>query len=239
MPMTRPGASTSLDATAQPGVAPSPRTGDAGSTAPPTYAIPPDSRLVGVGHAAIAVPKAWPFNKTGCGTPVQDTVIINVSAVPLCLIPRPPGVTAVDIQHRPTRPRYPDFANADAVELDGSPAWRTTPLLQGGVWTQAMWIPGESALLTATAPAAAITQRLLGTVRLLERRVAVPQSNMAGHAKPILKRFTKSAEDLGFTVAIRSVKARPSFSTGWIMGTSPPTGTVARIGSTIRVTLAR
>ena len=39
--------------------------------------VPPAMRLVGFGHGAIAVPASWPTNKSHCGTPVQDTVLID------------------------------------------------------------------------------------------------------------------------------------------------------------------
>ena len=55
----------------------------AGSPSP--IVTPPGTRLVGVGHAAIAVPEEWGTNKALCGVPQQDTVVIDVAAVEACL----------------------------------------------------------------------------------------------------------------------------------------------------------
>ena len=56
------------------------------------------SRLVGLGHAAIAVPDDWGTDATRCGVPMRDTVVIDVEKkktrapiVPLCGAPAPTG----------------------------------------------------------------------------------------------------------------------------------------------------
>lgn len=216
----------------------------------PVHPIPPDSRLVGVGHAAIAVPQGWATNKTGCGTPLADTVIINVTGVPACLIPRPPGVSDVDISVRETRPNYPSFTHANQIDIDGADARRTPVDCISGtggfagpgkpprpVCTQAIWVPTESALFVATTPHAASTERLLDTVHIVAGRVAVPQSNLIGDPPGVRARFVRSAERLGLVVETTTKKAS-GFSHGSILGVSPPTGTIVRVGSTIHLTLA-
>lgn len=60
--------------------------------APPVASTPPvpaATRLVGIGHAAIAVPTQWAANQLGCGTPLKDTVIIDAGPQNLCLVDRP------------------------------------------------------------------------------------------------------------------------------------------------------
>lgn len=217
----------------------------------PIERFPADSRLVGVGHAVIAVPKGWATNKTICGTPLADTVVINVTGVPTCGYGRPPRVSDVNISVRERRPNYPDFASADQVDVNGVEAWRspldctnvagsfTRPGTQPRhLCQQAMWVPAESALFIATTPRASSTQDLLDTVRVLEDRVAVPQSNLTGHAPGIRARFIRSAESLGLVVRITS-RRHSGFTHGSIVGISPSTGTVVRVGSTIHLALAR
>jgi hypothetical protein len=59
-------------------------------------------RLVGYGHAAIAVPKVWGRNISRCGVPRRDTVLIDdPSAAGDCDLPRPPDVDSVELGTAP------------------------------------------------------------------------------------------------------------------------------------------
>ncbi len=66
-------------------------------TASREAAAPEGTRLVGVGSVAIAVPRSWATNAMQCGTPREDTVVIDVAAVERCLSPRPRDVDSVAI----------------------------------------------------------------------------------------------------------------------------------------------
>ena len=55
-------------------------------------------RMVGYGHAAIAVPKVWGTNASRCGIPHRDTVLIDdPAAASYCDLPRPPDVDSVEL----------------------------------------------------------------------------------------------------------------------------------------------
>src|SRR5690349_5732798 len=57
---------------------------------------PAAMRLVGYGHAAIAVPKVWGTNISRCGVPRRDTVLIDD-----CGRPRPKGLSKVELTTTP------------------------------------------------------------------------------------------------------------------------------------------
>ena len=86
-------------------------------TSPTPTPISPATRLVGFGHAAIAIPSAWPTNKSSCGTPYQDTVQIDdPSALHLCLSNRPKGVESVQLTGVP--PSL-DYHADETILIDG------------------------------------------------------------------------------------------------------------------------
>lgn len=71
---------------------------------PTAVVTPAGTRLVGLGHAAIAVATEWGTNKTHCGVPQEDTVVIDVAATEACGTRRPRGVDSVEIwDGRPPR----------------------------------------------------------------------------------------------------------------------------------------
>lgn len=222
------------------------------STQGPTDPTPQNTRLVGVGHAAIDVPRSWSTNHTACGTPTDDTVIINVTIVPSCAIFPRPRVSSVDVVFRDRRPGYPDFTHAETVNIDGVDAFRT-PLdctnvtsrrVRHGsdpaperVCTQATWIPEESALFIATTPQPETTQELIDTVHIDPSYAAVPKSNLIATPKEAVATFTRNAQALGLRVVVKT-QDQPRFDPGSILGVSPATGTVLPVGSTIHLTLA-
>jgi hypothetical protein len=59
--------------------------------------------VVGYHGIEVTVPRSWKLNKTTCGTPIANTVIRDEGAVPTCAIPRPPGVSSVELQADPSQ----------------------------------------------------------------------------------------------------------------------------------------
>ena len=235
--------------TREPGSSPQPSS----SSPAPSDPIPPNTRLVGVGHAAIAVPRSWSTNQTACGTPTENTVIINVTAVPLCGLFPQPVVSSVEVSSRSQQPNYPDFTNAERVNIGGVEAFRsplhcthatirpTSPGTQpkaAHFCTQATWMPEESALFIATTPRPNATRALMETLHIDPSRAAVPQSNLSGTPAKMVAEFTHNAEALGFHVITRTTP-QPGFPSGSILGVSPATGTVLPTGTTLHLTLAK
>ena len=87
--------------------------GKGGDTADPAPAA--GTRLLGLNHAAVEVPDSWATNESSCGTPMVDTVVVDVAASPLCYVPRPRGVESIQLEEA----RPGDFKADETVEIDG------------------------------------------------------------------------------------------------------------------------
>lgn len=145
--------------------------------APPPAAapVPAGMRLVGVGNAAVAVPKTWGTNKLRCGTPEVDTVVVDVGAQPMCAIARRPGVESIDLG---AEPRF-DFKATETIEIDGVAAQRekttcvtTNP---GTVCAGSVLIPSLKAWFRAeSSTSAAEVDRILEQIRVVPDQVGVP-----------------------------------------------------------------
>ena len=61
-----------------------------------------DTRLLGLNHAAVEVPDSWATNESSCGTPMVDTVVVDVAASPLCYV-RVRAVSRASSSKRPGR----------------------------------------------------------------------------------------------------------------------------------------
>lgn len=94
--------------------------GAADATREPAPVVPPPEgmRWVGLGPVAVAVPQEWGTNELRCGTPVRDTVVVDVDAVPLCLTSRPEGVRSLEIGEGPPPA---DHEARESILVDGEP----------------------------------------------------------------------------------------------------------------------
>jgi hypothetical protein len=148
----------------------------AGSPSP--IVTPPGTRLVGAGHAAIAVPVEWGTNKTYCGIPQQDTVVIDVAIIEACLSRRPRGVDSVDIWDGP--PPSPDYNTDDATVIDGVPAerqkticapdFRGQPVCVGTIYLRSLGV----GFMAASSTSRAEVDRILSRIRIVPGLVGVP-----------------------------------------------------------------
>lgn len=211
------------------------------SAPPAATATPaPGFRLVGFGDIAIEVPEAWRTNHLRCGTPVKDTVAIDVGGVRSCLIPRPKGVESVSVFQG--RPGYP-FAAATDVTIDGRTAARerTRCAREEGtrVCRGTVYFPAENLVFgAASSTAAEKVDEILGRIRVLPGRVGVP-----GHRED----FGTDAElaDGAYATALRAAglvpevveERRPGLPAGYVLAAEPPPGTMLRPGDTVRVTV--
>lgn len=204
---------------------------------------PAATRLVGIDHAAIAVPEGWGTNETQCGTPEEDTVVIDVAVIPACLASRPEGVESLEV----TQGRRVDVDDVDeVVEVDGVRAERraTTcrrqPLDDVAVCVGSLYLPSLGVTFhAASSTRAAEVDRILAQVRVVPDRVGVP-----GFQELLAKEQERSAR--AYVDALRAAglvaRVRPTSSSrlriAYVAVVSPAPGTMLRPGDVVTVTAA-
>jgi hypothetical protein len=203
--------------------------------------VPPATRLVGFGHAAIAIPADWPTNKSQCGTPQQDTVQIDdPSAAHLCMSRRPGGVDSVELSGTPTL----GFHTDESLVIDGVQAqrqrtscvdgWQETRVCSGAVGIPALkvWFRAESST------GAAEVDRMLAWVEITPERSGVPSyRSLASTVQGTLAAdYAVVLRQAGLEVQYRTQRS-PSYPHGLILGVSPAPGTMLAPGSTVTVTV--
>lgn len=208
------------------------------SPAPPLVA----TRLVGIDHAAIAVPTTWGTNQLTCGTPKADTVVIDVGAITYCAMPRPAGIESVQLGRGV--PRMFPFHADETIDIDGVPAQRqrTTCSVDGWnhgrVCSGAVWIPSRSVWFSAESSTGADeVDRILQRIVLVPDRVAVPlfrTYDSEGRA-PLVDGYVTQLTRLGLKPVLRAIKS-PNYATGTIHTVSPGSGTMLAAGATVTVT---
>lgn len=210
------------------------------ATSPSMPTPPTNLRLVGLGHAAIAVPDDWGTNATRCGTPMKDTVVIDVAIVPGCGAPAPTGVDSVEITQG--EPLF-DFAADETLTVDGVRAQRqattcaTDVFGDARVCTGAVYIPSLRVSFRAqSSTSAAQVGRILGRVRIVPNRIAVPgyQVVAATHQERSGKKYVKVLREAGLEAKVQ-IRQREDFFAGFVLGASPQPGTMVRPGATVLV----
>lgn len=203
---------------------------------------PEGRRLVGIGHAAIAVPGSWATNAHSCGVPQEDTVIVDLPSVCLAGVPRPAAVESVEI--RQGEPGWPDDAVVSEVEVAGERARRTATMCSGGYGTAAYcwagaYLPGHDVEFRAeSSTGAAEVDEILGWIRVVRDRVAVPghrtisdreQENGRAAYLEALRRAGLEAELVARKVA--------GLRAGFLVHAVPVPGTMVVPGETVTVTV--
>lgn len=94
---------------------------------PESDLAPAGMRLVGLAGAAVAVPQEWATNAHTCGTPISDTVVIDLGPVLACAAPRPAGVDSVEVTSWAPRS---GFTADETFEIDGVSALRQSTACQ-------------------------------------------------------------------------------------------------------------
>lgn len=210
--------------------------------ASPTPVAPAsDMRLVGLGHAAIAVPQSWGTNATRCGVPQQDTVVIDVGATDACLTKRPRGVESVEVTHG--KPRF-DFTADETFAVDGVEAQRQetrcepdvgdTQVCNGTVYLPSLGVSFRAESSTS----AADVGRILEQIRLVPDQVGVPgyqtlAVNQQGNSG---EKYLDALREAGFTTEVRT-KKMPGVTPGYVLGASPQPGTMLDPGAVVTVTV--
>lgn len=226
----------------------------AASDPPADPDAPPEGyRYVGIGTAVIAVPEDWGTNDTKCGTPQEDTVLIDEGAICMALFPRPAKVESVQISWSPM-PEHSDLWAP--FELDGEEALRSPELstsslgeapAMGTTETSAsVYLPSQEVLFTAASSsedASALVDELLSSVTILDDHTAVPGFQEIAFrrgptpAPPMIETYTTMLERLGLAVEV--VTEQSDFDQGTVLATDPAVGSVVAPGDTVRVTVAR
>lgn len=224
------------------------------AVAPGEDGTAPGTRLVGIGHLAVAVPEEWGRNQTECGTPQTDTVVIDQGVVCLALVPRPAGVESVELhRRRPVESGGLGSADTTSVQVAGRRAERSEVQCrpQGTglpVEVCRAWLHFSAERVTFVAESSSSDARarldeMLGWVRFVDDRVAVPgleglhldvQTEQPGGNGA--ERYAAELRELG--LAVRTVtEPRPGTETGRILGVEPAPGTMLEPGATVTVTV--
>ncbi|RYP82264.1 hypothetical protein EKO23_22145 [Nocardioides guangzhouensis] len=206
-----------------------------GSPGDPDVA-PDGMRLVGVGRAAIAVPDDWGTNRLRCGTPIADTVVLDIGDTPLCRAARPRDVQSVRVLHG-SRPV--GFQADGTVGIDGEPAERSATACVGGVCRATVYVLSDRAAFTAEGPTREDVDRLLGRVRVLEHRIAVP-----GYAGVAAR--SRGASDDAVYADLRDygldprvvLREDPVAEPGTVLALRPAPGAVVAPGTDVQMVVA-
>ncbi|MEU4293990.1 PASTA domain-containing protein [Kribbella sp. NPDC026596] len=208
--------------------------------------VPAGMRLVGLGHAAIAVPKNWGTNELTCATPKKDTVLIDVGAVTLCGMPRPVGVESLELGRGV--PQVFDFHAEETLEIDGVRAerQRTTCsdegnfLGQGTICTGAVFIPSLDVwFLAESSTNAEEVDRMLGRIVVEPDLVGVPGYRAIDRdgKQPTGEDYAPLLEQAGLKAEFRTRKS-PGYPAGTIFTAVPAPGTMVAPGATVTITVA-
>jgi uncharacterized Zn-binding protein involved in type VI secretion len=201
-------------------------------------------RLVGIGHAAIAVPEEWGTNQTHCGTPLKDTVLIARDGH-LCQMSRPVGVESVDIGRGKTR--MFSFTADETFEIDGVRAERTgTTCTVGNVYrvrtcSGGVRIPSLDTWFWAESSTNADeVDRILARIAIVPDRIGVPEPQFSAPNAPA-RSGEKYADELTAAGLKPKVQVRksPGYIPGDILAVSPAPGTMLTPGATVTVTVAQ
>ncbi|WP_327640774.1 PASTA domain-containing protein [Kribbella sp. NBC_00482] len=211
--------------------------------APPAASAPPvpaATRLVGIGHAAIAVPTQWAANKLGCGTPLKDTVIIDAGPQDLCHVDRPKGVESVLV--RSGKPI--EFHADETFQLDGARAERQrttcTPrsINQVTVCSGTVFIPSLDVSFDASSSTNADeVHSILARIIIVPDKVGAPEP-LFSESNPAARFSAQYADRLTALGLIPNIQTRksPGSIPGNILAVSPSPGTMLTPGATVTVT---
>ncbi|HWD83956.1 MAG TPA: PASTA domain-containing protein [Kribbella sp.] len=200
------------------------------------------TRLVGIGHAAIAVPTTWGTNQLTCATPNADTVVVDLGAITYCAMPRPAGVESVQLGRGV--PRLFSFHADETFEIDGVPAQRQRTTCSVNGWNHvevcsgAVWIPSRDVWFWAQSSTRADeVDRILQRIVLVPDRVAVPlfRTYDSEGRGPSADDYVTQLTRLGLKPVLRAIKS-PNYATGTIHTVSPGSGTMLAVGATVTVT---
>jgi hypothetical protein len=193
-------------------------------------------RLVGFGHAAIAVPKVWGTNVSRCGTPRRDTVLVDdPSASSYCDLPRPPDVDSVELGTAPpTGFRVDEIFTVDGVRAER----RRTTCASDDVCWGAVGIPSLQVWFRASSSTSAEeVDRMLARIAIVRDQVGVPSSRSMDESRSGAA-YAKLLQQLGLRVEYRT-RSSLVYKPGRVVGISPSPGTLLSAGDTVTLTVIK
>lgn len=209
------------------------------SPAASTRPVPAGMRLVGIGHAAIAVPKHWGTNQLRCYTPQQDTVVIDTGgSIPMCLAARPDGVDSVSVG---TRKPF-GFHAEETFQIDGVRAERqrttcTDSINRVTVCSGAVSIPSLNVWFWAeSSSSSGEVDRILDRIMIVPDKLGVPDRQLSGPNPP--ERYAARLTGMGLKPETRTRKATGLTPVGTLLAVSPSPGTMLAPGATVTLVVA-
>ena len=210
--------------------------------APAATPAPAQLRLVGIGHAAIAVPVQWGTNESRCGTPQQDTDLIDdPSAALLCLAPRPIGVESVELASG--KPARFDFHADETIEVGGVRAERQRTSCSVGtigprICLGTVFIPSLDVSFRAESSTNADeVDRILERIVIVPDRVGVPGFGLPRNGQRITgENYPDMLTEAGLVPKIQTKRSH-AYVPGEILAVSPAPGTMLKPGATVTVTV--
>ncbi len=218
---------------------------------PTTTAIPDGMRLVGIRSVGIAVPEEWGTNKTRCGTPTKDTVIVDEGVVCLALVPRPADVESVKLYEG----RWFEFGEEEVTingfEQNGLSGQRiATTCAEGGQFgdeptcRSAVYLPDQDVTFIAESSSADAREKV---DQILSRIQPIPDGLVAvpGTSEILYGRngqensgtlYTSLLQESGLQVTIVA-ELRAAMTPDFILGVEPGPGTVLPAGSEVTITV--
>jgi hypothetical protein len=211
-----------------------------------TMEVPLETRLVGLGHAAVQVPQNWGTNQARCGTPQSDTVLINGWLTQLCAMPRPAGVESVEVGGGDPGPAYRyGFRPDEQFEIDGVRAQRQRTTCTPGnlngpqVCAGMVFLPSTGVWFRAeSSTSATAVDNILRRIVVLPDRVGVPeyQGAMSKDDGSSGRKYSELLRGLGLRVTTKTANS-PNYTPGELLGVEPFPGTMLPEGATVTITL--
>jgi PASTA domain len=205
-----------------------------------TVTLGPASRLVGIGHAAIAVPGTWATNALRCGTATENTVVVDVTAIDLCQWNAPKSYDVVWVERGVNEAM---FNPVEEISIDGVAAQSSGVQCAG--WSSpavecsaTVYIPSADASFRISAFKEARVKQMLTWIHVLDNVVAVPGFRDANddHQKDDAgKHYRAELEAAGLAVEVVT-QSRPGLPAGYVLDVSPQPGTMLEPGDTVTVT---
>lgn len=206
----------------------------------PAGPVPAGTRLVGIGHSAIAVPEDWATNALQCGTATEPTVVIDVTVIETCGLLSPKTFDNVWVEQGVNRSMFSPVEN---FEIDGVAAQRDETTCtrygdQGSQCSGTVFVPSANASYRAQAATKQRAEEILSWIHIVPDRVAVPgfgSANMDHQDDDAGEHYRAELEAAGLRVEVIA-EPRPGFKPGYVLGASPGPGTMVEPGEVVTMT---
>jgi hypothetical protein len=200
------------------------------------------TRLVGIGHVFVEVPDNWGTNRTRCGTPQRDTVVIDAPVTETCYAPRPENVDSVSLDQGEPR----NFQRRELIEIDGVTAeisdvkiLETYPS-NHVTYFRTVYFPTLNTSVSASSSGGArFVEDFIDDVRVDPSAVAVPgfmTVNLRAQDQSG-DRYLQVLEDAGLRVEVIHV-SDARWPDGFVTSVDPSVGSLTHPGDLITVSIA-